>query len=79
MYDASSDEVSRLTGELSSSFVEVAESNALSQDLENVDDNREAAVNEDDVSEAKAEASSRQVREKKIMINFPLSMIEATT
>ena len=53
MYDASSDEVSRLSGELSSSFVEVAESNALSQDLENVDD--------DDGQEATAQASRRHV------------------
>lgn len=56
MYDASSDEVSRLSGELSSSFVEVAESNALSQDLENVDVADDAAA-----AEAEAQASSRQV------------------
>jgi len=34
MYDAVSQQVSRLTGELSSSFVEVAESNAKSEDLD---------------------------------------------
>ncbi|KAK3911048.1 Nonribosomal peptide synthase NPS2, partial [Frankliniella fusca] len=53
MYDASSDEVSRLTGELSTSFVEVAESNALSQDLESVDA-------EGDVVEQDTASSDRQ-------------------
>lgn len=43
MYDIGSEKLSRLRGELSNTFVEVAESNAQSQELEGLSDTEGAA------------------------------------
>lgn len=72
MYDIATQRVSRLNGELSSAFVNVAEENANAQDIENssisdsgiveqmapVDDNV-AAEARDDVDDSESEPSER--------------------